>query len=132
MKRGGPGGPPGSRHSAITKASFGEPRTFPASGGAMEGSGVMARSMRPVRARRHAERRNLSAAARDIGEAGGAQARQKAREFSAEEIRGEVHEHVAVIHFADIGDVREYFAANGNALLNDPGAVLGGKRALDG
>src|SRR5438552_3377229 len=33
MSRGGPGGPPASRHSAITKASVTEPMTCPESGG---------------------------------------------------------------------------------------------------
>ncbi len=32
IRRGGPGGPPASRHSAITKESFGEPKIFPARG----------------------------------------------------------------------------------------------------
>lgn len=84
MKRGESGGPPGSRHSAITKSSSGEPRTLPASGGAMEGYGVTIRSVRLVRARRHAERRNLSTSASDIGEPGGAETSQEAGEFSTE------------------------------------------------
>src|SRR6266480_4564229 len=37
MRRGGPGGPPGSRHSAITKASLSEPITCPDSRGATFG-----------------------------------------------------------------------------------------------
>ena len=34
MRRGGPAGPPGSCHSAMTNASLVEPRMCPASGGA--------------------------------------------------------------------------------------------------
>jgi len=37
---GGPGGPPLSRYSAITKASSTEPMTCPASGGAMIGESI--------------------------------------------------------------------------------------------
>src|SRR5260370_23884160 len=35
IRGGGPGGPPASCHSATTKESFGEPKMFPARGGAM-------------------------------------------------------------------------------------------------
>jgi hypothetical protein len=37
MNRGGFAGPPASCHSAMTKELFGEPKIFPASGGAMTG-----------------------------------------------------------------------------------------------
>src|SRR6266403_5453914 len=81
--------------------------------------------------RRHPKRRNLAAAAGHIGEAGGAEAGEKATELSAEQIRGEIHQHVAVIDFAGLSNVREDFAPDGYAFLGDPHAVLCRKSKLD-
>src|SRR6266436_3246408 len=73
--------------------------------------------------RGNAKRRDLSATAGYIGEAGGAEAREKTAEFSAEQVGSEIHQHVAVIHLADIRDVRKNFAPDRDALLNDPRTV---------
>src|SRR6267143_3177029 len=78
-----------------------------------------------------AKRRNLAAAAGHIGEAGGAEAGEKATEFSAEQVWGEIHQHVAVIDFAGLSHVREDFAPDGDAFLGDPRAVLRRKSKLD-
>src|SRR5690348_8467252 len=82
--------------------------------------------------RADAEGGDLAAAASDVGEAGGAQTSQKAADSSAEKIGCEIDEHVAVINLADIGDIGKYFVADGNALLNDPGAIFCGEGAADG
>src|SRR5260370_38882651 len=79
-----------------------------------------------------AKRRHLAAAGGDVGEAGGAKAREKPTKFSAEQVRRKVYQHVAVIYSARLRDVRENFAANGNAFLHEPRTILCGKRALDG
>src|SRR5882724_13189867 len=78
-----------------------------------------------------AERGHLTAATGHIGEAGGAKAREKAAKFSAEQVRREIHQHVAVIDFADIGDVRENLSADRDPFLDDPHAVFRRKRSLD-
>ena len=78
-----------------------------------------------------AKSRNLASTAGHIGEAGGAKSGKKASELSAEQIRGEIHQHVAVIDPADVRDVRKDFAADGDAFLGDPHTVLRRKRALD-
>src|SRR2546426_10606258 len=80
---------------------------------------------------RHPKRRNLAAAAGHIGEAGGAEAGEKATELSAEQVRGEIHQHVAGIDFAGLSNVREDFAPGGDAFLGDPYAVLRRKSKLD-
>src|SRR5438132_8188709 len=82
-------------------------------------------------ARRNAKRRHLSATAGYIGEARGAEASEKAAELSAKQVRGEIHQHVAVIDPADLRDVRKNFAPDGDTLLNDPCAVLCEKRIFD-
>src|SRR6266849_2160551 len=88
-------------------------------------------------ARSYAEGGDLAAAGGYVGEAGGAEARQEAAEFAAEEIRSEVDEHVAEFDVFVRRDVGENFAADGDALLHDPGATFfagfgGGNGALDG
>src|SRR6266852_532631 len=80
---------------------------------------------------------DLAAAGGYVGEAGGAEAREEAAEFAAEQIRGEVHQHVAELDVFVGRDVGKNLAANGNALLHDPGAPLfaglgGGNGALNG
>ncbi len=74
---------------------------------------------------------HLAAAAGDVGETCGAESGQEAADFSPKKIWREIDEHVAVVDFADIGDIGEYFAANGDALLDDPGAVFCGKGAAN-
>src|SRR6266851_7175544 len=81
--------------------------------------------------RRNSKRRDLTATAGHIGEAGGAEAGEKTTELSAEQVRGEIHQHVAVIDLADVRDVRKNFAPDGDAFLGDPHTVLRRKRALD-
>src|SRR5712692_2208660 len=88
-------------------------------------------------ARSYAEGGDLATAGGDVGEAGGAQAGEEAAEFAAEEIRGEVDEHVAEFDIFVRRDVREDFTADGDALLHDPGVIVfagpgGGDSALDG
>src|SRR3989475_11283937 len=82
--------------------------------------------------RRNPKRRHLAASAGYIGEAGGAKSGEKATQLSAEQIRREIHQHVAVIDLADVCDVRKNFAPDGDAFLNDPHAILRRERALDG
>src|SRR5208282_6874459 len=65
------------------------------------------------RARADAEGGDLAAAAGDVGKACGAEAGEETAEFSAEEVGGEIDEHVAVVNFADISDVGKNFAADG-------------------
>src|SRR5215467_4824701 len=67
-----------------------------------------------------AEGRDLAAAAGDIGQTSSAQAREKARNLAAEKVGREVHQHVAIVHLAVRLHPREYFAADRNALLDDP------------
>src|SRR5207302_9695220 len=74
---------------------------------------------------------HLATAAGYVGEPGGAEASEKTAEFSAEQVRSEIHQHVSVIDFADVGDVREDLAADGDALLGDPHAVFCRKCKLD-
>src|SRR6266851_5049917 len=81
--------------------------------------------------RRNSKRRDLTATAGHIGEAGGAETGEKATKLSAEQVRGEIHQHVAVIDLADIRDIRKDFAADWDAFLDDPHAVLRRKRILD-
>src|SRR5260370_10264800 len=81
--------------------------------------------------RRDSKGRNLAATAGHIGEACSAEAREKATDFSAEQVRSEIHQHVAVIDLADARDVRKDFTADGDALLDDPPAVLCRERILD-
>src|SRR6266581_9748502 len=83
-------------------------------------------------ARRDSKRRDLAAAAGDICKTSGAEAREEAAEFATEQIRCEIDEHVAEIDLPDIRDVRKQFAADGDALLNDPDAICGGQGAFDG
>src|SRR6266849_5858704 len=80
----------------------------------------------------NSKRGHLAAAAGDIREAGGAEARQKAAQFSAEQVRREVHQHVPVVHLADVRGERKNLAADRNAFLRDPHAIFGRQRALDG
>src|SRR5258708_8485308 len=78
-----------------------------------------------------AKSRHLAATAGHIGEAGGAEGSKKATKLSTEQVRGEIHQHVAVIDPAGVRDVRKDLAADGNAFLDDPHAVLRGKRTFD-
>src|SRR6266446_120480 len=80
----------------------------------------------------NSKRGHLAAAAGDIREAGGAEARQKAAQFSAEQVRREVHQHVPVVHLADVRGERKNLAADRNAFLRDPHAIFRRQRALDG
>src|SRR5229473_6259625 len=80
----------------------------------------------------NSKRWDLAAAAGDIREAGGAEARQKTAQLSAEQIGREVHQHVPVVHLADVRGERKNLAADRNTFLRDPHAILGGQRALDG
>src|SRR5437879_12005567 len=80
----------------------------------------------------NSKRGHLAAAAGDIREAGGAEARQKAAQFSAEQVRREVHQHVPVVHLAAVRGERKNLAADRNAFLRDPQAIFGRQRALDG
>src|SRR5713226_10515679 len=82
--------------------------------------------------RRDAKRRHLAASAGYVGEAGGAKSGEKATQFSAEQIRREIHKHVAVIDLADVRDVGKNFSPDGNAFLDNPHAIPRRKRALDG
>src|SRR5258708_28587218 len=77
------------------------------------------------------KRRNLAATTGYIGEAGGAETGKKASELSAEQVRSEIHQHVAVIDLADVRDVRKDFATDRDAFLDDPHPVLCRKRKLD-
>src|SRR5215472_12332778 len=79
--------------------------------------------MKFSRSRMHTKCGNLAAAAGDIGEAGGAEAREETADFSSEQIRREVYEHLAVVHFAVGLYPREHFAADGDALLHNPAAL---------
>src|SRR5512137_537072 len=74
--------------------------------------------------RSDAEGGDLAAAAGDVGEAGGAQAREEAAKFAAEEIGSEIHQHVAEVDLSNLRDVGKNFAADGNPFLSDPHAVL--------
>src|SRR5712664_39114 len=80
----------------------------------------------------NSKRGDLAAAAGDIRQAGGAETRQKAAQFSAEQIRRKVHQHVPVVHLADVGGERKDLAADRNAFLRDPHAIFRRQRALDG
>src|SRR5882762_141741 len=71
-----------------------------------------------------AEGGDLAAAGSYVGEAGGAEAGEEAAEFAAEQIGGEVDEHVAGFDGFVGRDVGKNLAADGDALLHDPGAVL--------
>src|ERR1700677_1956811 len=75
-----------------------------------------------------AERGDLAAAAGDVGEAGGAEAREEAGEATAEEIGREIDEHVFEVNggigAAGFRDVGENFAADWDAFLNDPAACV--------
>src|SRR5690348_7355242 len=80
---------------------------------------------------------NLAASAGDIGEARGTQAGEESAQFSAEEIGSKIHEHVAELDGAAVEYLREDFAADRNALLDDPAAALScfsvaGNGLLDG
>src|SRR5262245_22028061 len=68
---------------------------------------------------------HLAPAARDVGQTGCAEAREEATDSAAEKVRCEVHQHVAVVCFAVGLNPGEYFAADGDALLNNQ-AALGG------
>src|SRR5579863_10343304 len=95
---------------------------------------------RDLVAQTDAEGGDLAAAAGDVGEAGGAEAREKSCELSAEKIRSEIDEHVFEIDggvgatgFCDVG---ENFPADGDAFLDDPAAcvaacICGGQCFLD-
>src|SRR6266581_3393374 len=83
-------------------------------------------------ARRDAKRRDLAAAAGDIGKASGAEAGEEAAEFAAEQIRREIDEHVAEIDLPDVRDVRKQFAADGDAFLDDPDTICRSEGAFDG
>src|ERR1700730_12562994 len=80
----------------------------------------------------NSKRRDLAAAAGDIRQTGGAEARQKTAQFSAEQVRCKVHQHVPVVHLADSRGERKYLAADRNAFLRDPHTIFGRQRALDG
>src|SRR6202171_1514218 len=73
---------------------------------------------------RDAKRRNLAAAAGYVSQAGGAKTRQISGEFSAEKIRRKIHQHVAELHISTCGNVRENFAADGDAFLHDPATTV--------
>src|SRR5882762_7901536 len=84
-----------------------------------------------------AEGGDLAAAGGYVGEAGGAEAGEEAAEFAAKEIGGQVDEHVAGFDISVGRDVGKNFAADGDALLHDPGAtgfsgLGGGDGAGDG
>src|SRR5229473_6606775 len=81
--------------------------------------------------RGYTERGHLAAAACHVGEAGGTEAREEATDFSAEQVRRKIHQHVAVIDFADVRDIWKNFTADRDALLGDPHTVLRRKCALD-
>src|SRR5712692_2605189 len=88
-------------------------------------------------ARSYAEGGDLAAAGGYVGEAGGAEAGEEAAELASEEIGSEVDEHVAELDGFVGRDVRKNFAADGDALLHDPGGALfarlsGGDGAADG
>src|SRR5260221_10410987 len=74
-----------------------------------------------------AKSRHLASTAGHIGEAGGAEAGKKAAKLFTEQVRGEIHQHVAVIDPAGVRDVRKNLAADGNAVLDEPHPVLCGK-----
>src|SRR5580704_8535261 len=73
-----------------------------------------------------AEGGDLAAAAGDVGETGGAEAGEESGEAAAEKIGGEVDEHVFEVDWGACGaglhDVRENFAADWDAFLDDPAA----------
>src|ERR1700738_4936628 len=74
---------------------------------------------------RDANRGNLPAAAGYVGQAGSAETRQIAGEFSAKKIRREVHQHIAELHLAARRYVGKHFASDGNAFLYDPASSDG-------
>jgi len=59
------------------------------------------------------------------------EAGEEAADLSAEKIRREVDQHVAIIDCAVGLHPRKNFAANGDALLNDPAALRGGDGFFD-
>src|SRR6266850_3732246 len=73
----------------------------------------------------NSKRRDLAAAAGDIRQARGAETRQKTAQFSAEQIGRKIHQHVPVVHLADVRGERKNFAADRNAFLGDPHAIFG-------
>src|ERR1700740_1513578 len=75
-------------------------------------------------ARTNTKRGNLAAAGGDVGEASGTEACQEATKFSAKQVRRGVDEHIAEFNMAVRSDVGENFAANGDALLNNPTALF--------
>src|SRR6185503_15323199 len=68
------------------------------------------------------EGRNLSAAGRDVGEAGRAQARQEPGEAAPENVRGEIDQHVPHRDAAALAD-RKHLAPDRDALLRHPAAI---------
>src|ERR1700674_5313460 len=72
----------------------------------------------------YAEGGDLAAAGGYVGEAGGAEAGEEAAELAAEEIGSEVDEHVAELDGFVGRDVGKNFAADGDALLHNPGGAL--------
>ena len=60
----------------------------------------------------YAEGGDLAAAAGDVGKAGGAEAREEAAQFSAEQVRSKIDEHVLEFHAAVLRNVGENLAAD--------------------
>src|SRR5258708_12713973 len=77
-----------------------------------------------------AKSRHLASTAGHIGEASGAEAGKKATKLSTEQVRGEIHQHVAVIDLAGARDVRKDLPAGRNAFPDHPHPLLLRKRTL--
>src|SRR5438552_3318141 len=69
----------------------------------------------------HPEGGDLAAAGGDVGEARGAETCQKARYLAPENVGREIYEHVAKFQLVVRRDHWKEFAADGNALLDNPG-----------
>src|SRR5262249_32766015 len=90
----------------------------------------------------HTERGNLAAPGSDVGQTCGAEARKESGKFALKQIRREIDEHVleldgGVLLGGTRADVGEYFATNGDALLDDPASGIsagfrGGHTLFDG